>query len=159
MLIKQARLIILWLYYLSYIAITAAVYITIPDPTDEIGAQQKYIMCVLLNGNASKCRLESPGASFTKFLFVRVITIGFPTLVFCVFGARPSLFRFWKEYFIASFKNRRLYLEFIPSFDPTFESSQSTRIQDTIPEEECSIDTQSRQDRRGRKLNKVIQGM
>jgi hypothetical protein len=152
-------LIILWMYYLAYIAVTAAVFITIPDPKDEIKAQQKYLTCVLKNGNASRCQLESPGASFTKFIFVRLVTLGFPILVFCVFGARPSLFRFWKEYFVASFKNRRLYLQFIPSFDPTFQSSQSTKTQDTMTEEEGSIDTQARRDRQSRKLNKVIEGM
>ena len=153
-------MIILWSYYIAYIAITAAAYLTIPDLEDEIEAQRKYIMCVMMNGNASQCHLESPGASFTKFLFVRVANIGFPTLVFCVFGARPSLFRFWKEYFIASYKNRRLYLQFIPSFDPSFDGSTRTQ-EDAIPEEERggSIDTQSRRDRENRKLNKVIEGM
>jgi hypothetical protein len=154
-------LILLWIYLAAFAGVFASVFIPSSNAGDEDDSfAQNYINCVLKAGNANKCNLEHVGTSFAHLVVFRIILLGFPTVIFCVFGLRPSLFRFWKEYFTATFKNRRLYLEFIPSFDPTFGKTfpaASTQEDTTVSVgDQGGIDTRPRKERSMRRLKRII---
>ena len=122
MLIKQSRLIILWIYTAIFIAFYTVKFV-LENLGDDKQANElflQFIDCLTTSKNPSHCYVHPPGVSFTLLMFIRIIVLGLPIVVFVVFGARPSLLHFWKEYFTATIRQRRLFLEFIPSFDPSF---------------------------------------
>ena len=98
-----------------------------------------YIICVMTAGNSDNCNFdELPYPPYAVIVIVRLMISFYPILLFLVFGARASLPQFWMEYFRHAWKDKRLYLEFEPSFDPSLRGSfrSSTRELDPSAAEE-----------------------
>lgn len=113
-----------------------------------IDAISDYENCVKLNGDDEDCDLDVKVVSFWLLYLFHIIMNTFPISTFIVFGARKEIFLFWKEYFISSWKKKRLQLQFIPSFDPSVMVSSST-VSDGIDEE-------ARITRRNTRIKKIV---
>lgn len=134
MLLKQFRLLFYWAHFVAFIVVlTVQVIETTNINEDKIyDAIYDYETCVKINGDDEDCTLdvEKYIVPFPQHVAFHVITGCFPISTFLVFGARRELLLFWKQYFVQSWKNKRLYLNFIPSFDPHSEVSVSDKIID-----------------------------
>ena len=149
MAVKHFRLVSMWAYHLLFIiyftlvmAYADRAYSNTPVFEEKI---TEYVICIYTLGS-SHCELgDVPAVPFGSVMFPsRVIQAFYPILLFLVFGARWSLLRFWKEYLIASWKNKRLYLQFTPSFDPSITISRSSRrTRDESTSEEAHVNSVS----------------
>ena len=158
LLFKQARLITLWIFSIIFIAFYTTKFVLEnrfdPDLKD---SQEAFLKC-LEGEHPSDCLIMIPGVSFPLFMVIRIVILSLPIVVFFVFGARPSLLHFWKEYFTASIRQRRIFLEFIPSLDPTFSAKSSVQSQVTSVEEpEAKLSREK--SRIGRQFKKIIDQM
>ena len=124
---KQIRLFAYWGHFLAYIAIfTALVVDTTGTKVSKIETQvEEYEICVLMAGDDSDCKLEVDVPSFAILLCFHICTGMFPISTFLVFGTRRELYLFWKEYLLHCWKHKRLTLSFVPSFDPSTNTSTS----------------------------------
>ena len=156
LLFKQARLITLWIFSIIFIAFYTTKFVLEnidPDPKDS----ESFLKC-LEGEHPSDCLIPITGVSFPLLMVIRIVILSLPIVVFFVFGARPSLLHFWKEYFTASIRQRRIFLEFIPSFDPTFSAKSSVQSQVTSVEEpEAKLSREK--SRIGRQFKKIIDQM
>ena len=157
MLAKHLRLIVVWVYHLAYVVFFTALMAYAERALTNLDVFQEkvteYIVCVYTFG-ADHCNLyDVPIIPFGVLLPARMLQSFYPIMLFMVFGARWSMLHFWKEYLLATWKNKRLYLQFTPSFDPSFSiSSSESRM--TRDEEDSGLS-----DRALKKITRAIKDM
>lgn len=148
MVAKHFRLVTMWAYHLLFI-----IYFTLVMAYADRAFSKRdvfeekiieYVFCIFGQG-ADQCELgEVPIIPFGGVMLPsRIIQAFYPILLFLVFGARWSLLNFWKEYFMATWKNKRLYLQFTPSFDPSLTLSESRHTRENTEEESRSSGSSS----------------
>lgn len=116
---------IFWFYLFGFVCVVIVSIIYIRASSDEediIESVQKFKICVLINGDDEDCEFESSPPYAIIFL-LNFFGFFIPIITFLTFGARKELILFWKEYFMYVFKEKKIPLQFVPSFDPSSTSS------------------------------------
>ena len=147
--VKHFRLVVIWTYHLAFV-----IFFTLLMAYGEraLGNRDEfrdtileYILCVYTSyytGGKEECLAELrtvPVIPYGLLLPARMVQSFYPILLFLVFGARWSMLNFWKEYLKACWKNKRLYLQFTPPFDPSLTISESRVTREDDDEMETSL--------------------
>ena len=147
MIFKQARLIFFWAYYTSFVAVFTlyVTYLTViirtGDEDNELEGVREYIECIYINQGDENCDIQDfiPIVPYWIVILYHIISSNLVIVSFFVFGFRKDIFLFWKEYFIFAWKNKKLPLSFIPSFDPK-DSKLSANVETITSDEELNDD-------------------
>lgn len=117
-----------WSYLLlfTFFSIFVIIYFNVALDFGKLFASvQEYRICVLIQGDDEDCSIENT-PPYWILLVLNILGYVLPIITFLTFGARKELLLFWKEYFVFMWKEKKLVLGFIPSFDPTLSPTIST---------------------------------